>query len=248
MAFLFKLTHAQEMRGQQCFNIYHFLDISGQGSCRSLADLFAQHKAPAVASIQGAVVNHQYVQVEEMQGLIEPHTEFLVGLAGGRTGQTLPPHDAYGLTLTVATAATRSGAKRIVGIHEDDQQQGTITDIWKAIIDAVAQILAAYVADAITEYLPVIISEVTDGWTVNPIMGGNYLRITTQNSRKYYTNSGNTSLLGRGTVGTQEVDPFDFNLLPPIADPLGYMVDGKDWDTIKTGVHLVRQELQPLLL
>lgn len=205
MPYLYKVTHSMRFLGQTCLNRYYYVDSQDLGTAESLATLFAENIAPLVASIQAREVEHKAVAVEEIANGLPGHTVLFDGLLGQRSGTTLPSHDAYGLQLLVATAYTRSGAKRIPGIREDDQNQGDVSEVWQAILDAVARVLASYLYDAVTEYFPVIIKELTGGWGLNAISSGQYKRITTQNSRKQYTNPGEFAVPGMGTLSYSSV-------------------------------------------
>lgn len=208
MAEIYKLVHSMKFLGQECQNRYNYVTLGSEGNAKELAELWAEFFAPAVAQVQVTTVQHVSVEVDCLTQPDDAHVVYFTDLTGVRNGQGMPPHDAYGLTFPVQTSATRSGAKRIVGISELDTNDGTIDSVWKSILDGIAQVLASYIAGAIEEYLPIILRDLGNSWGLNAITDGTFKRITTQNTRKFYKGGGEATQIGRGTTSELNVTGY----------------------------------------
>lgn len=117
---------------------------------------------------------------------------------GSVSGEGLPPFACYGYRLNRTNALTRHGHKRFMGIPESMQGGGTIAAGALTLANGLATRMAEHlIEDAQSnrnfDFAPVIIGRDLDAGgsyvlnlaKVNPVQSGQYVSISTQNTRKF---------------------------------------------------------------
>lgn len=138
---LYLLTHMQSFGTEVIENAYTFLKLD-TGTAVDLANAFISDVLPHIRQIQCAQIVTTEVKVINL-GNLGDSAEVAVNLAGLLTGeQMLPVFNAIGYTFKPASRAVRPGGKRIAGVPESDQVDGTITN--SAYITDMNALKAAY--------------------------------------------------------------------------------------------------------
>jgi hypothetical protein len=112
------------------------------------------------------------------------------GLAGVRGGEAMPPFVSWGFRLNRTSREFRPGAKRITGVAEQDVVNGVPT----LTIEPDLDLAAAKLGDAISRitggndlWEPALVRELVglppSEFTL--VTGAEFIRVTTQNSRKF---------------------------------------------------------------
>lgn len=185
----FKVIDYQTYQGKEVTNVYWYQQISSTGSAEKLVDAFIATMLPALLTIQNLGVEHYQVEALNFDNEADFHSEGLTtSNTGSRTGDGLPSFVAWGFKLNRPTRAIRSGAKRVVGVSESDQNNGVVAAGFDDDVANVADVMASVIGDTeLGEYQPqiVTISPLT-GLIINDvgINSASYMRITSQNSRK----------------------------------------------------------------
>jgi hypothetical protein len=109
---------------------------------------------------------------------------------GTVSGDCLPPNVSYDFTLLRAGVGERNGYKRIAGVSESSQQQGTVTSGILALCALVSAGLSANLEVGEDAYPPCIRRTKIHRVPQNPpkfytMSGATYSKIGTQNSRKF---------------------------------------------------------------
>jgi len=194
MAHIFKVVASASYNGQECQNRWWYFNTGGDGTADWLAEFFAEILLPAMATIQSSTLNYNYVAVTSLTGggnAVIP----LTTLVGQQGGDWTPSHDAFALGLISGIPGMRGGRKAIAGVPEIGQTSGDVNATFRIALDALAGAFAETIMDVAVEYVPILLRELVpqQSWVVWWIADGIFRRMSTQNTRKGYTNSGQVS-------------------------------------------------------
>lgn len=198
---VFQLIDVQNQEGQQILNVYYWRQdaLTAGNGAEQLVTSFIDQFLPDVLAVQTVDVTHTSVSAKNLYNPSEEYTE-LISETGALTSAALPTFNAVGFQLVGDNASVRDGAKRIAGVTEEGQGDGTIVD---------ATILSALTALAVTMatgldvglatelFSPVIVKRILDGGnyrlptsqaedTISKITSALFNpRVTSQTSRKF---------------------------------------------------------------
>ena len=203
MAFgdVYEVVDQQTYHGQQCLNVYYYLNnnvLNGGASASDLNDSFLAEMYPLIRGAQTTAVNHTGLRTRNLfnPSDVDVRSHSLAGL---RTNSNIePPFIAVGYTLGSDNGALRKGAKRIAGLDDLDLNNGAITvgaalTALTALGGGMENTLAIWLAEV---FMPVIVGRILDGGsyrlpasaseaTLGAVVDVIYsLFPTTQNSRK----------------------------------------------------------------
>lgn len=190
-----------EYLSQVIFNVFHY-QSSGSADVTdpilTIAAAIGTYLVTAFTPFQ--VDGFQWLDTYAKH-LVEGGTEATHPFAGGQPGiisdQGLPAHDCFAFRLNRTLTTTRHGQKRLAGIAEGSQENGVaVSGVLTALGVACAAMAHAFDSGdgfstgAILK--PVIYSTVLNGElravpVANPVGTVQYVRISTQNTRKVYS-------------------------------------------------------------
>lgn len=214
MASVFELNLVSKMHGQETQNVWNYIGAGVDMDSAQVLNFFMSVVLPLLLAIQSGDVELLVVVVKNLldnsDNIIQPFTN----TTGVRPLSALPVHDAWGYQLVPSSKLTRSGAKRFPGVAEADQNDGlpdsAIVTPLQDLADIMASTLIHTTLDA--TLIPIVLGTVGNVLNLNPVASGVFKRITTQNSRKGYTNS-QVSIPEQGVRNL----PADFALFIPDA-------------------------------
>lgn len=196
---ILQLTDVQTYLGQQVLNVYFYRVVSADAGATldAVIQAFNNEVVETLRTNQADNLNHVSVIGKNLTNGIDIFEQLYNenGLVGA-TEET-PSFVAYGFRLLRTTAATRHGSKRIAGVPEGFLNGNTVTfpaGEQAAMEAALATNLAATgTVGADFEVEPVIIGRYPLGnpnvgeldlSVVNPVSGAQFIRITTQTTRR----------------------------------------------------------------
>ena len=203
MASGFEVVIKQTLIDQGCLIVAHWIGATGV-TARILCDVLGTYIMPALQGIMSNSVKFDGMTVTNLSDEGDKATLLFTDVFGARSGNTLPVHDALGYEKVRQTDSTRNGAMRLAGISETDQNGGVLTAGFQTIVDSAGDQLASAWADAGSNVIfPAILGRRLPALpdVLNLVNDYVFKRVTTQNSRKGYTNS-NVSLPLAGDVTT----------------------------------------------
>lgn len=127
LATTYQVVHRQTVNGQICENVYFYDHVAGSGNSDQLGEIFRDELIEAIRTIQVATVLNTRLSVINL-GVTTDFSEFVLTNAGLLSGQMLSPQDAYSYTFRSGDRAIRPGGKRFVGVSEDSQAAGVISE------------------------------------------------------------------------------------------------------------------------
>lgn len=104
----------------------------------------------------------------------------------------MPAHLAYSFTYNRSRTDTRSGGKRIGGLAETSQTGGLPTAVTLINLGSLEGALESMLSDGTDNFRPRVLGKRAGllGLYFNPVSSVNFLGITSQNTRKFYTAPG----------------------------------------------------------
>lgn len=185
---VYKVISKMTYLGQECVNIYHYMQGALGGDAAELADEFDDDVITTMLPVQHTGVVHEGVEVINLDDVADFAT-LNVNRAGTNAGiAPMPSFVSWSFRLDRATRSVRNGGKRIVGVCEESTSGNSP-------IAAIEPTLAALAADFAktlvhgtsgAEFIPVIVrrnSATLPDATV-AVAGASFVRLSTQNSRK----------------------------------------------------------------
>lgn len=166
-----------------------------------LANLWLTVFPALFQAVQNEMIRYQYLEVKNIipgpDYILSP---FVPATTGGQVvGDVLPPQDCWAFRLNRNTTAIRNGAKRVAGVSENSQTEGTVEPGMVAALTALANAFAMTLNSGggnTTQYKPKIFRPASEGYTipekivpaklqlVGDVASASFVGITTQNSRK----------------------------------------------------------------
>jgi hypothetical protein len=125
---IYQLIHNQSFGDEKLLNVYMFNHAVGSGNAGDLASDFLGSIYPAVLDLQCVQIKSDNIEVINLGDLGDFTTLATTGDHGTREGEMLPVFNGIGYTFKLNTRAVRNGSKRIAGIPEVEQVDGTITN------------------------------------------------------------------------------------------------------------------------
>jgi len=197
---IISLEDRQTFLGETMVNVYYY-QVDTLESLVELDDIAAEWQAVVmntIQAVQSGAVEHVRLVLRNLTNGIDIHELPLTGEAGAIGGDAYPSLVALSIRLVRATAVTRHGSKRIGGLPEANFNGNTPAAGAVANIDAMADAIGGVfektgTVDEDFTLLPVIIGRVhepaanageLDLSVVNPVTGGQFIRVTSQTSRR----------------------------------------------------------------
>jgi hypothetical protein len=199
----------QQLLGQVVLNTFHF-QSKGSSDVTStpvfIAQMVLDYYAVQFVDVQSEQLQYVNSYARHLAGDEEEATYPTAIYGGTQSGDCLPPHDAWAFRFNRSSTATRHGQKRLAGIPETLQHQGVVIDTTTiGLLDDCANAMehiftAADGLNSGAELHPVIYSTILNGELrgsvvdgvfvpapiVNVVSSVEYVRISTQNTRKLY--------------------------------------------------------------
>lgn len=196
---ILEITDVQVHLGQAVYNIYYYevQSVEALADYDDVQGAFKLQIQDAVREIQVDTIEHTRILVRNLTNGIDLHEE-PYSLFGNHTADSEASFYALGFRLVRSTLLTRHGSKRIGGIAEDmvlgnTVVAGELPDV-VALADAMAEPLEVTgTVDHDFSAIPVIVGRFPTGdpnegeidlSRINPVAAGQFIRVTTQNSRK----------------------------------------------------------------
>ncbi len=195
--FLYEVTVTGSIGGIITKNVFWYFLTTIQ---KNAEDVLASFKAKVETDWEALVSlnwSGTLIEVDEVTS-DSNFFEESVAIVGEITGDSLPPFNAFSITLSRTTKETRSGRKRLAGVAESQQSSGTLGASTLTLLDT----LKTAFTDTLTVdgggVGPVIVRKTfvdpptvpptlnpPEDWIYNPINDGVASnKVTTQNSRK----------------------------------------------------------------
>jgi len=188
---IYELKLFQTLLGQEVLSTYHYLQTVGSDNADNLFDLFEANVIPLLRALQSSSLVYNRA---EIKNLADP-TDFWLGdlndIVGLATGVNMPPHDAYSLTMYTTRTDAKAGGKRLAGCLEEFNSNGVIVGTALIRLAAICAQLETPLASGGGTWRPIVYGsrKTLLGKYPNNVGGVSFLAgITTQNTRKYYTN------------------------------------------------------------
>lgn len=228
MTFFYKVELQHTYYGEVGYNIFTYLSNEGF-SPSVLASLFIEHVVSLAIGISNTSLEYTGVKITDWRNELAPvYWGAMTGFTGTRTGGGMPSYGAWGYFLQRGSGNVRSGGKRFGGVNEADTAGQIPQAFFVDNLEALEPRLSAVLTDGARKYYPMIYRpENPDAGVTEQaaqIVGAQYRRLTTQNSRKV----GRGAAAGFNLVADQS---YDLTSFAPLA--------GSDWvsfgDWVATG-------------
>lgn len=156
---------------------------------QTLATEFVTQVIPSIRNIIHASMLIRRVEVYNVSNGTGYYDNTLgTPLAGLRSGENMPGFNSWGYRWNRVNAGQRSGSKRFGYISESDVLGDVPTTAMLTVLNTAAGVFGAPIkVGAIDTWFPEILERKPTGvypWTSHPILNVQFVRITTQNSRK----------------------------------------------------------------
>jgi len=198
---LFKITEFQTYIGQPCINTFWYRTANANVVVASaISAAFQTAVSVARRAISNTFWSSDSLEVEQVNSLSNFGEFTSYGAGTYTTGSTeaVAQFIAAPLRLLRTTKETRSGWKRLAGLSEGQLAGETLTVAMLALMQTYADLLEAPLSAGGETHFPVIVRIVKTGvppepvdptlWIYNPVSAVVPVdRVTTQNSRKFYS-------------------------------------------------------------
>lgn len=189
--------------GPEILNVYYYKQIS-PGSidegAEHLAGAWEAALGPTIRVIQTVLIKWRSIEVENIIPSSDFFTQPYIATTGDTDADTLPPSNCWSFRLNRSTSESRNGQKRICGVPETLQDDGVATGAATSALNVVGALFDDIIGgppptDA--TYQPIIFRPGRPGFTIPekvvaaviqndfPVESSQYVRIGTQNSRKF---------------------------------------------------------------
>jgi len=186
---LYQIIHQQVFLNQEVLNVFYYKDLETGPSVglTSILSAFNTDVSIAMNQIQSDDVTGVSITTQKVGGVNE-ETLDISSQAGTRPGDPRASYAAWGYILNRSTIDVRNGAKRVVGVSETDAQGNNPVLAFEVDLASFALVLEAnLVLSNSAELAPVIFrrgSFVDPDWFGSNVASSQFVRLTTQNSRK----------------------------------------------------------------
>ena len=190
----YELLDGQRFLAQDVINAYFYKATAGPSP--SAGDLVTQwifYVLPKILPLQSTLLVHQIIAARNLDNPLDFFaTPLIAGNVGTSGGQAMPPFVAWAFRLLRTRTDVHHGAKRIAGITENQQVDGVVEPAFQTTVDDFASFYGSILPNVNGNlYAPVIMRRVLDenkhliGYDDFPAGLGQYVRISTQNTRKF---------------------------------------------------------------
>jgi hypothetical protein len=196
---IIQFVDQQVYLSQQVLNVYHYEVVTKDPDVtyEDLAQQFELSLINPVTLLQSPSLIHTTLLVSNLTNGIDIWEE-ITGQAGqGDSGDTAPSFTSYSFRLIRSTALTRHGSKRIGGVPEAYTSGNGLQSLAYERVNTVAAAMGAYIVREGTvsdfELRPVIVGRYPqdgpnagemDLSKINPVASAQYIRLTTQTTRR----------------------------------------------------------------
>jgi len=187
---VYKLVTTYTFLGEEMSNVWHYRQSDGAGAAFEFFEAWNAAVLPALLDIQSVGVEYltadiiNYDNPGDFGSFSYPGTTL-----GERAGEAQPPFVSWAFRLNRTSRVTRNGQKRIGGVSEADVQNGIASSGVLTPLDNAAIAMGTVVEAGLDVYFPVIVRLTTtppiEPDIINNISEGVYVRVSTQNSRKF---------------------------------------------------------------
>jgi len=197
---ILSLEDRQLFLGETMLNIYYYRVVSFEANVdyEDLSQVWQSAIMSTIQAVQSGAVEHTRLVWRNLTNALDVYEYPLTGEVGAIGGDAYPSLVALSIRLIRSTAATRHGSKRIGGLPEANFNGNTPAAGALANIDAMADALGGVfertgTVDEDFELEPVIVGRFLQGnpnegdldlGTINPISDGQYIRVSSQVSRR----------------------------------------------------------------
>lgn len=198
-----KIFQTYGTSGPEVLNVYYYKQLtpgSVDEGAEHLAGEWESALGPTIRAIQTTLIKWTSIEVENIIPSSDFFTQPYITTTGDIDADTLPPSNCWSFRLNRSTSASRNGQKRICGVAETSQDDGVAVGAFESALNVVGALFDDVIggpppADA--TYQPIIFRPGRAGFTIPekvvpavlqadfPIESSQYVRIGTQNSRKF---------------------------------------------------------------
>lgn len=177
-------------------NRFYYSHEVGSAGNDNAEGLYLALLADLLPAIGDALQQTYFMDSVHVINLIAPIDQHLgtPGIAGQQVGQGMATHVTLSVTLNPANPVLRAGGKRFSPIREDDFNGQIVDTTYNSTkLTPLLQALADPQVFSGNTWVPNIgsvISETPLTGVFTPVQSASYLGVTSQNSRKFYTNPG----------------------------------------------------------
>lgn len=175
-------------------NVFHYIAANfGNLLEQEIADAFRIATVPAFLPLVHTSVSFTQINVFNLTTLDAGYELPLVGQTGTLVGDPMPSNTACSFRLNRTTRETRNGSKRFGPMNEGASNGNTfVAGYFTDMVNAAAVMIGGLTLSATTASLAIVRKQTTPlPWiniTYNPVSSITPLdRLTTQNSRKFFT-------------------------------------------------------------
>jgi len=154
---LYQVIFEQSFQTQIVINRHwyqHTLDLDDEQEL--LANAFDDDVVAAYSGAQSSSLLYESIRVVNVTGDLADFIMSPTIVGGSNDGEPLPSINAAGIKLLRTTKETRNGQKRVAGGREDDQNNGTWSAPYLALLDTLGDALVGQVSQPGGIFDPVI--------------------------------------------------------------------------------------------
>lgn len=145
-----KFRHVIRMTylGQECQNVFHWLQTAGTGGANALNNEFITTMEGTIRACQNVGVSHvgsNIVNLDDTEDFLD--VTFGTPRAGTVSGEGLPSYACWTFKINRTSRSFRNGSKRFVGISESSALGNTVAAAFLATVQACATALSATLDD-----------------------------------------------------------------------------------------------------
>lgn len=177
-------------------NVFYYLvtSLTGAVTLNEVADDWFNSFDESLKAVTNEGITFSAVEMLNFTNGIDFDTLALTGELGGVAGEILPPYAAWGFRYNRASAMSRHGYKRFIGVSESQQQAGVATAGAQTLLGNLAAVLDNTVviggASGNANIEPRIMSfwlgkQLRETPVDFPVASVSYVGLTTQNTRKF---------------------------------------------------------------
>lgn len=188
---LYEVVLEQTYRSQRCLNVFHYKSNVNEDDIQAqCAAAFNADTLPDIALIQPTSVTYDTITVRNITGTLADEIIVPSTATGTLSGTGMTQFVSIPFRYNRLTKDTRDGAKRFVGVLEENALADGFEAAFFALMQTLALALDNDISNAGKTFAPVILRKPSLGagvWRYNPITGVIALdRQTSQNSRKSF--------------------------------------------------------------
>lgn len=192
---LYELLFGQtwDTGGQEIVNVFFYqFQVGPGGSASDLVASFDSQVLPAFAAIQAAKVKYTSIAARNLNDPLDFTLAAPSSASNGSTsGEVLPPFVGWYFRYNRTRTDINHGRKIVAGIPESVQDAGVVTGAFLPTLEAAADDFEGNLVGAgANTYVPRIVRRLLDsgghliGYEPYPVGSVQYVRISSQNSRK----------------------------------------------------------------